>query len=385
MDCIHSPMRSLKIAMVGLKGLPAKWGGIEKFVEEVGRRLVERGHQVTVFGSRWYCGERARSRHLGMRLKVLPSIPVQAADALSRALLAALPLAATGYDVIHFHGFASYFLVPLVRLAGTKTIVTAHGVESGWNNPKYPSPARSIIRTAFKIGMRESDCVTTVAEHLREQILLNYRRDARVLRSGIEVSPGPAPCRITEKYGLNGNDFVLFLGRIDPIKRVDWIVELGRYLPSHLRVVIAGGAQDERTRHYSRQLTALSGDTGRVIFTGPVEGREKAELLSNCLLFLQPSLNEGFPITLLEAAAYGRCCVASAIPAHREILEDGMSGWLFPVAQQSCFHSMVLKVLRDQSRHIDPLGVRARQVVGERFNWRETTGLLEELYRQLLR
>jgi len=65
-------MRSLKIAMVGLKGLPAKWGGIEKFVEEVGRRLVERGHQVTVFGSRWYCGEKSQSRHLGMRLKVLP-------------------------------------------------------------------------------------------------------------------------------------------------------------------------------------------------------------------------------------------------------------------------------------------------------------------------
>ncbi len=60
-----------------------------------------------------------------------------------------------------------------------------------------------------------------------------------------------------------------------------------------------------------------------------------------------------------------------------------MSGWMVSTGQQNCFNSKVLEVLRDRSRHIDPLGVRARQIVGERFNWQETTGLLEKLYQQL--
>ena len=83
-----------RIAMIGLKGIPAKWGGMEKYVEEVGKRLVERGHEVTVFGSRWYCGEdKPRQRVSGMKVRSVPTLHLQPTDALISALLASIIIA----------------------------------------------------------------------------------------------------------------------------------------------------------------------------------------------------------------------------------------------------------------------------------------------------
>ena len=86
-------MNKVKIAIVGLKGIPAKWGGIEKYVEEVGKRLVKRGHEVTVFGSRWFCQDYSNKTYKGINIRRLPVINLQATDALSNAFLAMIAVA----------------------------------------------------------------------------------------------------------------------------------------------------------------------------------------------------------------------------------------------------------------------------------------------------
>jgi glycosyltransferase involved in cell wall biosynthesis len=101
----------------------------------------------------------------------------------------------------------------------------------------------------------------------------------------------------------------LFLGRIDPIKRIDWVLDLAGLIDVNIRLVVAGGVQDSKTEAYLRSLKQKADKDPIVIFTGPVAGREKAELFGNCLLFLAPSAGEGLPITVLEAAAYGKCQV----------------------------------------------------------------------------
>jgi glycosyltransferase involved in cell wall biosynthesis len=378
-------MEKLRIAMVGTKGIPAVWGGIEKYVEEISKRLVKRGHEVTVFGSRWYCGSLNRKIYQGVRIRPLPSLHLQASDALSNAFMAVMGIIGGDYQIVHFHGYASYYFIPLVRQARKKTLITTHGVESGWMNPKYGAFGRRIIRQGFQIGLRHAHIITTVAEHLREDIKRHFQADAYVAPSGLDQASYQEPDIITRKYSLKGKDYLLFLGRIDPIKRVEWVVDLREILPEEVKIVIAGGAQDSSTENYLNNLKRTANNCGRVIFTGPVFGQEKTELLSNCLVFLAPSTHEGLPITMLEAAAHGKCCLASDIPAHSAVIEDGVSGLLFPSNDKAMFMKKVVQAISRSHEVLECMGREACRKIQDAFDWDRTTGLFESLYERLLR
>jgi len=186
------------------------------------------------------------------------------------------------------------------------------------------------------------------------------------------------------KYNLNGLDYLLFLGRIDPIKRVDWLFDLAGVLREGIKLVIAGSPQDSATDFYFQQLFRKSRGNASIIFTGAVSGVEKAELLSNCLLFLAPSSYEGLPITVLEAVAYGRCCVVSDIPAHSELIEDGRTGFLFPTCDRSAFVRLIRLLISKPKDSITSIGSQAKKRFKRRHNWANTSASYEQLYRGLL-
>jgi glycosyltransferase involved in cell wall biosynthesis len=234
-------------------------------------------------------------------------------------------------------------------------------------------------------GLRKADVVTTVAEHLSDKIYGMARISAEAMPSGLDETAGRAARIITDKYGLKGLDYILFLGRIDPIKRVDWLLDLTDTVGSKTRIVIAGGSQDASTDAYYKGMIRRASGSPRIIFTGPVTGDEKAELLSNCLCMLAPSQYEGLPIAVLEAAAYGRCCLASDIPAHREIIEDGVNGFLFPSDSKKHFHEVMKKIMSLTTGSLLTVGSEARRTGMYKFNWDTTADRFESLYYNLLR
>jgi glycosyltransferase involved in cell wall biosynthesis len=373
----------MRIAMLGTKGIPAKWGGIEKYVEEVGKRLAERGHEVTVFASRWYCRDYTGDSYKGIRIIRVPALHLQATDALSNSFFAFLRILIQPFDIVHFHSYGSYFFVAPVRALGKNTVVTSHGlIDASWENPKYGGFAHRVLRTAGSIGLRRAHCVTTVAAYWKERIEDAFHVDACVLPAGLDKADFRAPRIIRERYGLETGSYLLFLGRIDPIKRVDWVS--GLRSQGGLKIVIAGGAQDEPTGKYLAELQGKVAQNPRVIFTGPVTGEEKAELLSNCRFFVNPSTSEGLPITVLEAMSYGRCCVASDIPAHREIIEHGKTGFLFEVGSADAFRELVEAVSRHSPEDLGAIGAVAKNRIGGEYNWGRTTDLTEEIYGGLL-
>ena len=375
--------RKIKIAYIGTKGIPAKWGGMEKYIEEVGQRLVARGHEVTVFSSKWYCQEYEESLYRGMRIERVPSIRLQATDALTNAFWASLAIIKGEYDIAHFHGLASYFYIPIVKKAGKITVTTTHAMESNWQNTKYNFLGRLVIKQAFKLGIKNVHHTTTVAPHLKDKIKHNYGRDALLLPSGLDRVELQTPHVIKRKYGLRGKDYLLFLGRIDPIKRVEWLLDASRVLDKNIYLVIAGGAQDSSTKAYFKDLKQKAGPNNNIIFTGPVRGREKAELFSNCLMFLAPSADEGLPLTVLEAISYGQCCIVSDLPAFRTVIENGVTGFLFPTNDKDQFMAIVANLIHTPQK-LELIGKEAKRKITPAFDWDQTVKQTEWLYNQLL-
>ncbi len=371
--------------MLGTKGIPAKWGGIEKYIQEVSTRLAARGHEITVYGSRWFLTDYEGDVYEGVRIVRVPTLRWQATDALTNGFFSLVSLLTKRCDIVHLHGYASYYFVPVLRTAGIKTVVTAHGFESGWNNPKYGGVARYVIKKGYEKGIKNSSYVTSVARHISDKIMENYGVNAEVISSGIDRPRYHAPEIIKGKYGLNGDDYVLFLGRIDPIKRIEWVIDAARTTGLTGPFLIAGGAQNKETESYLSHLKEQSQRTGvRFIYTGPVEGDVKYELLSNCRMFVAPSKDEGLPISLLEAMSYGRVCLASDIPAHREVIDNEVSGYLFRSDDRAHFSELLMRMSKKPQHELSAVALRARQAVDTKYSWDRAAAQFEHIYGELI-
>jgi glycosyltransferase involved in cell wall biosynthesis len=185
--------------------------------------------------------------------------------------------------------------------------------------------------------------------------------------------------------GLSANQYLLFLGRLTPEKRPDWTIRAFQGIPdAEMRLVIAGGSS--ATDHYVEELKSLAEPlSDRILFTGPVYGPLKDELLANARAFVLPSALEGLPITLLEAMSHGRPCLASDILPHRGVIQDGKNGFLHRAADLDHLRTRVTEILHAEPRHLSSVGVAARSTVVNDYDWEQVVEQTELLYETLLK
>lgn len=374
----------MKIAFIGLKGLPSTWTGIEFHVDRLGRGLAARGHEVTAYTRRPYTPAGVRE-HGGMTLISLPTIVSKHLDASVHSFLASCHAAVRGYDVIHFHGIGPGAFGVVPRLFGRLVVCTVHRLD--WQAEKWGRAASRLIRAAESVSVRAAHRTIAVSAGLQAHLKERHRVDAVLIPNGCDRVTPRKPALIRERYGLEGCDYVLFMGRLSPEKRVDWLIRafLAAAGPpsgsSSPRLVVAGGFN--ATDEYAAGLRRLADGDPRIVFTGFVAGVEKEELLSNALVFALPSRVEGLPIVLLEAKGYGVCCLASDIPPHREIIRDGVDGVLFDAADPGGLTAKLRVLLRDPERAL-AMGVAARARTSDLVSWDEVVARTETVYRGLV-
>jgi glycosyltransferase involved in cell wall biosynthesis len=312
----------LHIAMIGQRGLPASWGGVEHHVEELGSRLVERGHQVTVFCRTNYVSERPRE-YRGMQLRYVPTVGTKHLDAIVHSALSTARLVAMGVDIVHYHqpgpSVAGLFSRYLSRIG---MVVTIHGLVG--RRSKWGTASRRAIRGMEWLAAHVPHATITVAQHIRGEIADRYGRPSWYIPNGVTEPVRRPADAITTDLGLIPHRYVLFVGRLIPEKAPDLLLRAFRRVPGDLRLVLAGNSSF--TNDYVRHLRALASHDDRVVFAGYVHGGVLEELYTNAALFVLPSYHEGLPLTLLEAASFGIPLIVSDIDAHREIVATDEPG-----------------------------------------------------------
>ena len=135
----------MRIALIGTRGVPARYGGFETAVEEVGQRLVQQGHRVTVYGRS--TGDETPREYLGMNLVTLPALRAKTLETLSHTALSAAHLGATRrHDVAFVFNAANAPFVPLIRQRGTAVALHVDGLE--WKRDKWGAFGRRYYRAA---------------------------------------------------------------------------------------------------------------------------------------------------------------------------------------------------------------------------------------------
>jgi glycosyltransferase involved in cell wall biosynthesis len=376
-------MKPARIAFIGQRGVPATVGGIEHHVEEIGARLAQRGHEVTVYTRGNYTRERV-AEHRGMRVRYVPTVPTKRLEALVHSGLSTAIAMVPGpdsADILHYHALGPSVFTPFPRfLTRRRVVVTIHGLDH--DREKWGFGARTSLRAAAWISAHAPHATITVSRDLAEHYLARYDRVVHHIPNGVTPPVTRGARLITERWGLAGGDYLLFLGRLVPEKAPDLLLRAFGRLETGFRLVLAGGSSF--TDGYVRSLEAAAGADSRIIVAGPVHGQLRDELYTNAAAFVLPSNLEGLPLTLLEAASYRLPVIASDIAPHREVVgRDAAGGRLFRRGDERDLGRVMAAVLGDLPAERAGARRLGERVVRE-YDWDAATDATEELYARLL-
>lgn len=358
----------MRIAMIGHKRFGSREGGVEVVVTELARRMAALGHEVTCYdrsGSDVMTGEMTSLSERvvdGVRIVPVKTIDNKGLAALSSSYYATKAAIKDRPDVIHYHAEGPCVPLALAKRAGIRTVATIHGLD--WQRAKWGKLASTYIKMGEKIAANKADGLIALSEGVKRYFMQTYGRDAQFIPNGIDAKT-PLPAKvITDKWGLERGSYILYLGRLVPEKRPDLLIEAFRSLDTDKRLVIAGGSSD--TSAFEGELHAAAARDDRIVFTGFVTGAPLAELYSNCYCYVLPSDVEGMPMSLLEAMAYGCCCVTSDIPECGDVLAG--AGATFPKGDVAALKVSLESLIGDQARAA-ALGVAAKNRVLSNYDW----------------
>ena len=373
--------RKIRIAMIGHKRIPSREGGIEIVVEELSTRMVAHGHSVTCYNrsghhvsGKEYDGDFLKE-YKGVKLKNVFTINLKGLAAMTSSFFGAVCAAFGKYDVVHFHAEGPCAMLWLPKFFGKRCIATIHGID--WQRAKWGGFASKYIRFGEKIAVKYADEIIVLSENVKKYFMDTYGRETIFIPNGVDRPIKRSPRLIKEKFGLDKDEYILFLGRLVPEKGLTYLIEAFKNTDTEKKLVIAGGSSDTDT--FTQELKKMAEDDNRIIFTGFVQGEILEELYSNAYIYTLPSNLEGMPLSLLEAMSYGNCCLTSDIAECIEVVEDKALTFRKSDVSDLCNK---LQYACDCVDEVNRLKANAANFICRKYNWDNVVEQTLKLYEQ---
>jgi glycosyltransferase involved in cell wall biosynthesis len=365
----------MKIHFLLVKDL-LKGGGVETYTRGVGRRLISRGHEVTVYSTGG--DDNMPSTWEGMKVVWLPKVrPYWAEKFCGAAMAAYVEMRSDSPDVVHLHSVAAGAMAAFLRFRHAPCVVQMHGIE--WMRSRWGGMAQGVLKTLERCSIASADAITAVSKTQCDYYTRRYGADCEYIPTAVDVKECASP-RLILDLGLRPREYVLFAARIVPEKGLHYLIPAFRRLRTNYSLAIAGDGSG--SLDYQQQLIELAGGDPRIQFLGDVRGRLLEELFSNAGVFAQPSELEGLSIGLIEAMSYGLQCVASDIPENREVI--GEAGLHFRNKDTDDLRRVLDGAISNGAATAAGIGATARRRVEELFSWDLVVDQLESLYSRVI-
>ena len=362
----------LRVAFIGGRGVVSKYSGIETYYEEVGKRLANMGHEVTLY-CRCHFTPPIRSLNK-MRLVRLPTIRTKHLETLVHTFLSTVHVMFSDCEIVHYHALGAALFSWLPRLVGKKTIVTVQGLD--WRRKKWSWIASGVLRLGEHAAIRFPTSTIVVSQTLREHYLSQRSSQSCYVPNGTLIRYRSESSRL-KQWGIESGKYVLYLGRLSPEKNCDLLIEAYENLNPAVKLVLAGGSSHSDS--YVRGLRRHQNEKLKIFDW--VSGEALDELLTNACLFVLPSDLEGLSLALLDAMGAGVCVLASDIPENREVV-DGV-GYTFKNGDLMALERM-LKLLIGNAGLRETAALKARERIQNYYLWPQIASQIEDIYMDVM-
>jgi glycosyltransferase involved in cell wall biosynthesis len=362
-----------KIAFLGIKGLPSRFGA-DRVVEGIVDNLAED------FDIYVYCSESVSKDYHPEHIRLIKIKHPRGKHlfSFSLSLLSALHALFFGrFDLVNVHNTDSGFIVPLLRLR-YKVVGTSHGF--AYKRGKWGGFARRFFMWSEKIMMSFSTAVTCVSKSITEELETMYNRDVTFIPNGID-KPGVVEDPATfAKYGFKDKEFICFAaGRVDPTKGCHLLLEAFQKIDRDIQLVTIGDFGHKKD--YTEELHRMA--DGRVTFVPFIAEKEILfGIINNSKLFVFPSTVEAMSIMLLEVAALGVPVVCSEIPENTTVLEDRTT--YFSSGDSNDLREKIDSCLDNYDNAVEQARDTKTWVL-ETYNWKSIAAQYRALYNDLTR
>lgn len=343
--------------------------------------MVKLGFKVDVYNRRGNnvqdkkvsAGKKKLKKYKGINIITVPTINKKGIDAFIYSVLATIIALFKHYDVIHYHAEGPCAMLWLPHFFGIKTVATIHGLD--WKRAKWGGFATRYIKFGEKMAAKYADEVIVLSKDVERYFKEQYNRYTNFIPNGVNNPKIRELKIIKEKYGLNKNDYILFLARIVPEKGLHYLIDAYKKINTEKKLVIAGGAS--HTNDYLNKIRKMIEKNKNIIMTGFVQGEELEELYSNCFAYCLPSDIEGMPLSLLEAMSYGCKCIVSDIDENVNVIKD--YGLTFKKGNIESLTTVLQKTIDGNFKMKDGIS----EYVLNTYTWEKNVDKTVDLYKKI--
>jgi glycosyltransferase involved in cell wall biosynthesis len=356
----------MRIAIVGTRGIPARYGGFETFAEQLANRLVRRGHEVVV-----YCRPQFTTPQdevdPRIRRVILPTIPHKYLDTPVHTLLSILHLLFTEVEVVLLCNVANSPFAWIPRLVGKPTVLNVDGLDR--KRKKWNMVGRAYLFVCELLALFTPTHLVTDAEVIQRYYWRRYGKRSRMITYGAEVLPCAEEL---EGLKLPQGKYFLYVSRLEPENNPELVIRAYARVNTDWPLVIVGG--NPYDGDYFNRLKSMAGRG--VVFTGPVYGRGYWWLQRHAGAYICASEVGGTHPGLVEALAASNCVLFLDAPENHEVVAE--AGVPFSASVEDLAEKM--EQVLEQPDWRQRLQTQARSRAQACYSWDEVAAQYEKLF-----
>ncbi|MBI3896034.1 MAG: glycosyltransferase [Acidobacteria bacterium] len=361
----------MNIALLGIRGIPANYGGFETFAEELSSRLVHRGHQVVVYGRTNNISYRD-PYYKGVRIVLLPTIPHKYFDTVAHTFLSVGHVLFQNAEIVLICNAANSIFSFVPRLAGKKTVVNVDGLER--KRQKWNFLGKMVYLLSEWLSTWLPSAIVTDARAIQRYYRDRYGKRSYFIPYGAEVSRLKSRVWL-DRLGLETEAYFLYVSRLEPENNALLVIRAFERVATGKKLVIVGDAP--YAQDYIRKLKATT--DSRILFPGAIYGQGYQELQSHAFCYIHATEVGGTHPALIEAMGCGRCVLYLDTAENREVAD----GAAIPFPKSAEELAKKIAAVLENPRQREDYQRRALERVRERYRWEDVTTAYERLFREL--
>ncbi len=364
----------MKIAIMGIRGIPASYGGFETLAEELAPRIVKKGHAVTVYGRSSIIKYKSEY-YKGVMLKILPTISHKYLDTVFHTFLCILHSLFKKYDVVLICNAANSVFSFIPRLTGKKVVVNVDGIERKRKKWNWLGKLWYLFGEFFSVIFPNK--IISDARVIQEYYKKRYHKDSIFIPYGANTENVTSK-DVLDHFGVKPNEYLLYVSRLEPENNAHIIIKAFEKIKTDKKLVIVGDAP--YAQEYINSLKKTKNP--RVVFTGFVFGKGYKEFQSHAYCYIHATEVGGTHPALIEAMGFGNCVIVNGTEENIEVVGD--AGLIYKKNDINDLKEKIQYIISNPNT-IKIYSGKALERVKQNYSWDVVTNKYEELFLSLIR